>query len=129
MMIIFQTRFQNNFQSYLLDRRNVNLGVSADIGSSEEESARRLGEVAKLFLDAGHVVISTSNAFHREDQEDLKLLANPYQVVEIQVSSKPVGQPDILISLDEAQNAKEASTKIQNYLKEKKILMGHNYSI
>ena len=48
----------------------MNLGVSADIGSSEEESARRLGEVAKLFLDAGHVVISTSNAFHREDQED-----------------------------------------------------------
>ena len=107
----------------------MNLGVSADIGSSEEESARRLGEVAKLFLDAGHVVISTSNAFHREDQEDLKLLANPYQVVEIQVSSKPAGEPDILISPDEAQNVKEASTKIQNYLKEKKILMGHNYSI
>ena len=80
----------------------MNLGVSADIGSSEEESARRLGEVAKLFLDAGHVVISTSNAFHREDQEDLKLLANPYQVVEIQVSSKPASEPDILISPDEA---------------------------
>ena len=113
--------FQNNFQSYLLDRRNVNLGVSADLGSTAEESARRLGEVAKLFLDAGHVVISTSNAFHREDQEDLKLLANPYQVIEVQISSKPAGEPDILLSLDEAQNVAEASCKIHNFLKEKKI--------
>ena len=90
-----QNLFENNFQSYLLDRRNVNLGVSADLkqpeATIEEESARRLGEVAKLFLDAGHVVISTSNAFHREDQEDLKLLANPYQVIEIQISSKTIG--------------------------------------
>lgn len=128
-----QNLFENNFQSYLLDRRNVNLGVSADLkqpeATIEEESARRLGEVAKLFLDAGHVVISTSNAFHREDQEDLKLLANPYQVIEIQISSKTIGDPDILLSLDEAQNVKEASTKIQNFLKEKKILTGHNYSI
>ena len=128
-----QNLFENNFQSYLLDRRNVNLGVSADLkqpeATIEEESARRLGEVAKLFLDAGHVVISTSNAFHREDQEDLKLLANPYQVIEIQISSKTIGDPDIVLSLDEAQNLKEASTKIQNFLKEKKILTGHNYSI
>jgi len=125
--------FQNNFQSYLLDRRNVNLGVGADLNdpqsNSESESARRLGEVAKLFLDAGHVVISTSNAFHRDDQADLKLLANPYPVVEIQVSSKPTGEPDLILSVEEAQDVNEASYKIQDFLKEKKILMGHNYSI
>jgi len=126
--------FQNNFQSYLLDRRNVNLGVGADLDdpkkNEESESARRLGEVAKLFLDAGHVVISTSNAFHQEDQSDLRLLANPYQVVEIQVSGQSSGgEPDMILTSEEAQNAKEASLKIQNFLKEKKILMGHNYSI
>jgi bifunctional enzyme CysN/CysC len=131
--ILEHSLFQNNFQSYLLDRRNVNLGVGADLdnpkNNGESESARRLGEVAKLFLDAGHVVISTSNAFHQEDQADLRLLANPYQVVEIQVGSQSLGEPDLILSLDEAQNAKEASIKIQNFLKEKKILMGHNYSI
>jgi bifunctional enzyme CysN/CysC len=125
--------FQNNFQSYLLDRRNINLGVGADLDdpkkSGESESARRLGEVAKLFLDAGHVVISTSNAFHQEDQSDLRLLANPYQVVEIQVSGQSSGEPDMVLTSDEAQNPKEASLKIQNFLKEKKILTGHNYSI
>jgi bifunctional enzyme CysN/CysC len=88
-----------------------------------------LGEVAKLFLDAGHVVISTSNAFHQDDQADLRLLANPYPVVEIQVSSKPTGEPDLVLSVDETQNAEKASHKIQDFLKEKKILLGHNYSI
>ena len=131
--ILEHSLFQNNFQSYLLDRRNVNLGVGADLNdpqsNSESESARRLGEVAKLFLDAGHVVISTSNAFHRDDQADLKLLANPYPVVEIQVSSKPTGEPDLILSVEEAQDVNEASYKIQDFLKEKKILMGHNYSI
>lgn len=125
--------FQNNFQSYLLDRRNVNLGLGADLedpkSRSESESARRLGEVAKLLLDAGHVVISTSNAFHQEDQADLRLLANPYPVVEIQVASQPTGEPDIVLSLNEAENVAEAAHKIQEFLKEKKILMGHNYSI
>ncbi len=125
--------FQSNFQSYLLDRRNVNLGVGADLegpkNSAESESARRLGEVAKLLLDAGQVVISTSNAFHQEDQADLKLLANPYQVVEIQVGKQSSGEPDLVLSLDEAQITNEASLKIQNFLKEKKILLGHNYSI
>ena len=125
--------FKNNFQSYLLDRRNVNLGLGADLedptNSSESESARRLGEVAKLFLDAGHVVISTSNAFHQEDQADLRLLANPYPVVEIQIAAQPTGEPDIALSLDEAKDAIKAAHKIQEFLKEKKILMGHNYSI
>jgi bifunctional enzyme CysN/CysC len=117
----------------LLDRRNVNLGLGADLedptNSSESESARRLGEVAKLFLDAGHVVISTSNAFHQEDQADLRLLANPYPVVEIQIAAQPTGEPDIALSLDEAKDAIKAAHKIQEFLKEKKILMGHNYSI
>ncbi|MBT6856132.1 MAG: GTP-binding protein, partial [Nitrospina sp.] len=122
--------FQNNFQSYLLDRRNVNLGVGADLddpkSTGESESARRLGEVSKLFLDAGHVVISTSNAFHRDDQADLRLLANPYPVVEIQISSQSSGDPDLVLSEEEAQDADKASHKIQDFLKEKKILMGHN---
>ncbi len=125
--------FHNNFQSYLLDRRNIDLGVGADLenpkSSGESESVRRLGEVAKLFLDAGHVVISTSNTFHQEDQADLKLLANPYQVVEILIGDQSSGKPDLILPLDEAQNIKEASRKIQNFLKEKKILLGHNYSI
>lgn len=126
--------FQLNFQSYLLDRRNVGLGVSADIEDArdaDEETVRRFGEVAKLFLDAGHVVISTSNAFNRADHSDLRLLVEPAPVVEVQVSdsAKAAGDSQVALSLKEAANETEAANKIYAYLKEKKILTGHNYSI
>ena len=92
---------------------------------------RRFGEVARLFLDAGHVVISTSNVFNQEDHSNLRLLAEPCSVVEVLVSDEPkvAGEPDILFSLGKAGNVKEAAGKIYEYLKEKKILTGHNYSI
>ena len=127
--------FELNYQSYLLDGRNVALGVSADIGSQQKkqegEVLRRFGEVAKLFLDAGHVVISTSNVFNQEDHSDLRLLVEPCQVVEIFVTDekKPSENYDIKLSIIEAEKENEAANTIYNYLKDKKILTGHNYSI
>ena len=127
--------FELNYQSYLLDGRNVALGVSADIGSQQKkqegEVLRRFGEVAKLFLDAGHVVISTSNVFNQEDHSDLRLLVEPCQVVEIFVTDekKPSENCNIKLSIIEAEKENEAANTIYNYLKDKKILTGHNYSI
>ena len=127
--------FELNYQSYLLDGRNVALGVSADIGlqqkKQEGEVLRRFGEVAKLFLDAGHVVISTSNVFNQEDHSDLRLLVEPCQVVEIFVTDeiKQSENCDIKLSIIEAEKENEAANTIYNYLKDKKILTGHNYSI
>ena len=111
------------------------LGVSADIESQQKkqegEVLRRFGEVAKLFLDAGHVVISTSNVFNQEDHTDLCLLVEPSPVVEIFVTNDK-GQADncdIKLSLVEVKQESEAANTIYNYLKDKKILTGHNYSI
>ena len=127
--------FELNFQSYLLDGRNLALGVSADIEpqqkKQEGEVLRRFGEVAKLFLDAGHVVISTSNVFNQEDHTDLRLLVEPCQVVEIFVTDEKETSDncDIKLSITEAEKESEAANTIYNYLKNKKILTGHNYSI
>ena len=127
--------FELNYQSYLLDGRNVALGVSADIESEQKkqegEVLRRFGEVAKLFLDAGHVVISTSNVFNQEDHTDLRLLVEPCQVVEIFVTDTEelTENCDIKLSIEEAEKESEAANTIYNYLKNKKILTGHNYSI
>ena len=127
--------FELNYQSYLLDGRNVALGVSADIGSKQKkqegEVLRRFGEVAKLFLDAGHVVISTSNVFNQEDHSDLRLLVEPCQVVEIFVTdeTKQSENCDIKLSIIEAEKENEAANTSYNYFKDNKILTGHNYSI
>ncbi len=127
--------FKSNFQSYLLDGHNVRLGVGADIDNEEYfssgEAVRRYGEVVKLFLDAGNVVISTSNVFNRQDHSDVRLLLEPNPIVEILVSDEttPTGKPDVVLSLEEAQKETEAVDKIIAELKAKKILTGHNYSI
>nr|NIQ01198.1 adenylyl-sulfate kinase [Nitrospinaceae bacterium]NIR55225.1 adenylyl-sulfate kinase [Nitrospinaceae bacterium]NIS85652.1 adenylyl-sulfate kinase [Nitrospinaceae bacterium]NIT82497.1 adenylyl-sulfate kinase [Nitrospinaceae bacterium]NIU44702.1 adenylyl-sulfate kinase [Nitrospinaceae bacterium] len=129
--------FHLNFQSYLLDRRNVQLGVLADVESGEDspsssELVRRFGEVARLFLDAGHVVISTSNAFNQEDDTGLRMLVEPFPVVDVLVSDEPDSQdppPDLMFSRRETQNEAEAANRIYQYLRDKKILTGFNYSI
>ena len=127
--------FHQNFQSYLLDGRNIQVGLGADMDQekyfSDGEALRRFGEVAKLFVDAGHVVISTSNVFNQEDHSNLNLLVEPTPIVEIQVTNDkfPKGKPDIVLTTDEAANHESAVLKVLDYLKEKKILTGHNYSI
>ncbi len=127
--------FELNYQSYLLDGRNVALGVSADIElgqkKQEGEVLRRFGEVAKLFLDAGHVVISSSNVFNQEDHSDLRLLVEPSPVVEIFVTDEKevTEECELKLTLTEVEKEKGAADKIYEYLKNKKILTGHNYSI
>lgn len=126
--------FHNNFQSYLLDGRNVRLGVGADMNNekyfSDGEAVRRFGEVARLFLDAGHVVISTSNIFNQEDHSDIRLLIEPIPVVEVLIADDAAqGTSDMILSLGEVKKTTETVNKIYNYLKDKKILVGHNYSI
>ncbi len=127
--------FHQNHQSYLLDGRNVQLSVAADLTQNQmrqtHESVRRFGEVAKLFADAGHVVISTSNVFNQEDHSSLDLLVAPSTVIEIQITNdaNPKGAPQLVMSIDEAREVDNAVDRIVTYLKEEKILVGHNYSI
>jgi bifunctional enzyme CysN/CysC len=127
--------FRQNFQSYLLDGRNVQLGVGADMGEenagADGEALRRFGEVAKLFLDAGHVVISTSNAFNQENHSALRLLIEPSPLIEIHIAGeKPAHTTaDLALTLEEAQKQTDAVGGILDYLKSKKILTGHGYSI
>ncbi len=127
--------FNRNFQSYLLDGRNIQLGIGADIDqentSTETEPVRRFGETAKLFLDAGHLVISTSNAFNQEEHSGVSLLVDPSPVVEIQITDEEFqfGKPDMILTVKEAKNVDAVVDKIYGYLKEIKILTGQNYSI
>ena len=54
--------FKLNCHSYLLDGDNVRHGLNGDLAFSDEdriENIRRIGEVAKLFLDAG-LIVSTA---------------------------------------------------------------------
>ena len=54
--------YQRGYHTYLLDGDNVRHGLNGDLGFSDEdrvENIRRIGEVSKLFVDAG-LIVSTA---------------------------------------------------------------------
>lgn len=59
--IVEQKLFRMNYKTYLLDGDNVRHGLNSDLGFDERsrvENIRRIGEVSKLFLDAGTIVLT-----------------------------------------------------------------------
>lgn len=55
--------FKNGFNAIVLDGDNTRLGINKDLGFSDKdrnENIRRVAEISKLFVEAGHIVI---NAF------------------------------------------------------------------
>jgi len=63
---------QAGYRTFLLDGDNVRHGLSRDLGFSPEdrtENIRRIGEVAKLFVDAGVVVLAAFISPYRSDRE------------------------------------------------------------
>jgi len=64
--------FDRGDQVYVLDGDNVRLGLNKDLGFSAEaraENIRRVAEVARLFADAGMIVLTAFISPYRADRE------------------------------------------------------------
>jgi bifunctional enzyme CysN/CysC len=74
---------------YLLDGTNVLLGVDQDLvfGDSQDELVRRFGEVANLLLDAGLLVVSTTEAIGLADVAAVQTLLPDARILVIDVDS------------------------------------------
>lgn len=58
--------------AYRLDGDNVRLGINKNLGFSAEdrtENIRRIGEISKLFVDAGVIVLSSFVSPYRADRD------------------------------------------------------------
>lgn len=74
--------------TYLLDGDNIRHGLNKDLGFSDEDRAeniRRIGEVAKLFADAGIVVITAFISPYRKDRIAARKLFRKNEFFEIYV--------------------------------------------
>jgi adenylylsulfate kinase len=63
--------------AYVLDGDNVRFGLNSDLGFSPEdrtENIRRIGEVCRLFQDAGLVVLTAFISPYRADRESVRAL-------------------------------------------------------
>ena len=78
--------FEQGLACYVLDGDNVRHGLCADLGFSDadrEENIRRIGEVAKLFLDAGVVVLTAFVSPFRADRARARALVEAADFIEI----------------------------------------------
>ena len=74
--------------AYVLDGDNVRQGLNSNLGFSPEdrtENIRRIGEVAKLFNDAGVVVLTAFISPYREDRDRVRETLPEDEFVEVYV--------------------------------------------
>ena len=81
-----QALFDRGLATYVLDGDNIRHGLCKDLGFSDadrEENIRRIGEVAKLFLDSGVIVLTAFVSPFRADRDKARALVEDGDFLEI----------------------------------------------
>jgi adenylyl-sulfate kinase len=85
-----QKLFELGHHTYLLDGDNVRHGLNKDLGFSDSErveNIRRIGEMSKLFADAGLIVLSAFISPFRADRQMVRDLVEDSEFIEIHMST------------------------------------------
>ncbi|MEC1261960.1 adenylyl-sulfate kinase [Bacillus swezeyi] len=81
--------YQSKIRSYVLDGDNIRHGLNKGLGFSKEdrtENLRRIGEVAKLFVDSGQIVLTAFVSPYLKDRAQIRKLFSEDEFIEIHVS-------------------------------------------
>ncbi|MGE6376215.1 adenylyl-sulfate kinase [Peribacillus muralis] len=74
--------------TYILDGDNLRNGLNEDLGfnmDDRKENIRRIGEVSKIFVDSGIVVLATFISPYANDREDVRKKVESDEFIEIYV--------------------------------------------
>jgi adenylylsulfate kinase len=78
--------FKQGISEYVLDGDNIRHGLNKDLGFSDydrTENIRRIGEVAKLFVDSGKVVTTAFISPFRSDRDQVRALFEDGEFIEV----------------------------------------------
>lgn len=81
--------FRRSFSEYVLDGDNIRHGLNRDLGFSDHdrtENIRRIGEVAKLFVDSGAIVTTAFISPFKADRNQVRALFEEGEFIEVFVS-------------------------------------------
>lgn len=82
--------FERGLHTYVLDGDNVRHGLNKGLGFSADdrkENIRRIGEVAKLFVDAGVIVSTAFVSPYRSDRDMVRAMMPEGEFIEIFVAA------------------------------------------
>ncbi|HWO96156.1 MAG TPA: adenylyl-sulfate kinase [Bacillus sp. (in: firmicutes)] len=80
--------FDRKIRNYVLDGDNIRFGLNKDLGFSEKdrkENIRRIGEVAKLFVDSGQVVLTAFISPFQQDRNEVRQLTEENEFIKVYV--------------------------------------------
>lgn len=78
--------FEQDHLSFVLDGDNIRHGLNKNLGFSpedREENIRRIGEVAKLFSDAGLIAMTSFISPYRKDRDKARELMKDGEFIEV----------------------------------------------
>ena len=81
---------QRDKHTYLLDGDNVRFGLNKDLSFTDKdriENIRRIGEVGRLMVDAGLIVLSAFISPFRSDRQMVRTLFPPGDFIEVHVAT------------------------------------------
>ena len=82
--------FEHNKQAFVLDGDNIRHGLNNDLGfdeASRKENIRRIGEVSKLFVESGQIVLTAFISPYREDRAVVRALVEEGEFIEVYVKA------------------------------------------
>ncbi|TYS15195.1 adenylyl-sulfate kinase [Rossellomorea vietnamensis] len=82
--------FESGRQVYRLDGDNLRHGLNSNLGFSEKdrnENIRRVGETAKLFVDAGTIVLTAFISPYQKDREWVKSIVEEGEFIEVYMNA------------------------------------------
>ena len=86
--IVEQMLLERRKHAYRLDGDNIRHGLNKNLGFTPEDRAeniRRIGEVARLFTDAGVIVIASFISPYRPDRDVIRRSMQPGEFIEVYV--------------------------------------------
>lgn len=82
--------FKRGCRTYLLDGDNIRHGLNKDLGFSEHdriENIRRIGEVSRLFVDSGTIILTAFISPFVSDREIVRNLVAKNEFIEIFINT------------------------------------------
>lgn len=80
------TLYEHYCRTFVIDGDNVRHGLCSDLGFSvqdRQENIRRIGEMSKLFVEAGIIVLTAFISPFIADRNRVRELVNPEEFIEI----------------------------------------------
>ena len=87
--ILEQLLLHKKKHAYRLDGDNIRHGLNKNLGFSADDRAeniRRIGEVAKLFTDAGVIAITSFISPYKKDRDALRAVMKPGEFIEVYIN-------------------------------------------